>query len=1045
MKIRELRVDAFGHFTGVEFGPFDQPITVFYGPNEAGKTTLLEFIRSVLFGYLDGRSSRNIYPPTAGGQRRGSLTVVTDAGESVNVQRMHGPGGGTVNLTGQGGNAIPSAELERLLGGHSRSAFEKIFGFTLDELHDDELLSDDSVNSQIYSAGMGAAKLPDALRTLEGRKGQLFLFRGSRHAIHAAAGELDEVNSTLSEVENNAAEYGRESTRLERLEIDLAELRNRRLDVESKLRHQQGLKSAWETWNDLITAQRGLEELQPISDFPSNGVGRLETLNALAAQARESADSVRALVKELEESAAHPIEHESILAESDAIQDLQRRRAAFDQSVKDVPERQAELSEMQRDLNHTLSDLGPDWDADRVARFDLSIVVREEVSNYGDRLRDALADVRRSEATRNSAEIALEEASRAVERAQTDLDDAPTPVFDETELRERRSRLRSVGITLDELDRASSRIGDLRAQLGDGGSSETIAAANVPARVPAAAVGVLGIAILVYGATLEGSATILGVIAGLGLIATAVYLFVRAGSAPAQTEATTSRRIHSQIAEVEQRLNELHGELEQQAVSLGLDSLDRHSLIAAEVSLETEQARLAERNRLSTVLRDADDLVRQRTSRRDESLRSLDSAREALASAQSGWTLWLEQRGLRQEFSPQNIEVLRSLIDLGRTRHADVVDMEKRIAAIHTDIEEFTDILMPVTAPHGFELDPNDHARAAAIADDLIHLHAAVTDRSRARAAAERGLDTAREELGVRERGLKENQDRIDALLSDADAQDDDDFHRRAEVYAERERLGTIIADATDRLQRISGPGAALEDLQSELARSNAQTIADHIRRSNLELDEIGDQVESMVSDRTTLQNSLDSLINEEESSKLRAERSRLLEDMRAHAREWAVMTIAENLLNEARGKFERERQPAVIHHSQQFFRDITGGRYQAVYSPLGTSEIQVTDSDGTAKQPAELSRGAREQLFLALRFGLIREIGERSERLPIIVDEVLVNFDPQRALRAAEGFIQVAQSNQVLVFTCHPWVVELFKNASARSGAPEPGVIEVL
>ena len=1045
MKIRELRVDAFGHFTGVEFGPFDQPITVFYGPNEAGKTTLLEFIRSVLFGYLDGRSSRNIYPPTTGGQRRGSLTVVTDAGEPVNVQRVQGPGGGSVNLTGQAGNPIPSAELERLLGGHSRSAFEKIFGFTLDELHDDELLSDDSVNSQIYSAGMGASKLPDALRTLDGRKGRIFLFRGSRHAIHASAGELDLVNSALSEVENNAAEYGRESARLERLEYDLAELRDRRLDVESKLRHQQGLESAWDTWNDLVTAQRQMEDLQPIADFPTNGVGRLETLNALVAQARESADSVRAQVKELEESIALPIEHESILAESGAIRDLERRRAAFDQSVKDVPERQAELAVMNSALNDTLSDLGPDWDADLLENFDLSIVVREEVSNYGDRLRDALADVRQSETGRNSAVIALEEASQAAERAQTDLDDAPVAVFDEAALRERGSRLRSAGVTLDGLDRASSRVEDLRAQLADGGSAESIAPADIPTRVTAATVGVLGIAILVAGATLGGPATILGIIAGLVLIVTAVYLFVRAGSAPAPAESTTSRRIHSQIAEVEQRLNELHGELEQQAVSLGMDSLDRHSLIAAEESLDTEQERLAGRNRLSTVLRDADDLVRQRTSRRDESLTTLDSAREVLVSAQSGWMLWLAQRGLRQEFSPQNIEVLRSLIDLGRTRHSDVVDMDKRIAAIHTDIEEFVDILMPLTAAHDVELDPNDRVRAAAIADDLIHLHEAVTSKSRARADAERGLDTAREELGSRVRGLKEIQDEIAALLSDADAQDADDFHRRAEVYAERERLGTIIADATDRLQRISGPGAALEDLQSELARSNAQTIADHIHRSNLELDEIGDQIESMVSERTTLQNSLDSLINEEESSRLRAERSRLVEDMRAHAREWAVMTIAENLLKEARGKFERERQPAVIHHSQQFFRDITGGRYQAVFSPLGTSEIQVTDSDGTAKQPAELSRGAREQLFLALRFGLIREIGERSERLPIIVDEVLVNFDPQRALRAADGFIQVAQSNQVLVFTCHPWVVELFKNASARSGAPEPGVIEVL
>ena len=69
------------------------------------------------------------------------------------------------------------------------------------------------------------------------------------------------------------------------------------------------------------------------------------------------------------------------------------------------------------------------------------------------------------------------------------------------------------------------------------------------------------------------------------------------------------------------------------------------------------------------------------------------------------------------------------------------------------------------------------------------------------------------------------------------------------------------------------------------------------------------------------------------------------------------------------------------------------------VYAPLGEQTITVTDADGRTKQPSELSRGTREQLFLSLRFGLIRELGQRTEPLPVVVDEVLVNFDPERAL----------------------------------------------
>ena len=119
-------------------------------------------------------------------------------------------------------------------------------------------------------------------------------------------------------------------------------------------------------------------------------------------------------------------------------------------------------------------------------------------------------------------------------------------------------------------------------------------------------------------------------------------------------------------------------------------------------------------------------------------------------------------------------------------------------------------------------------------------------------------------------------------------------------------------------------------------------------------------------------------------------------------------------------------------------------GRYRQVYAPLGEQTVTVTDADGRTKQPTELSRGTREQLFLSLRFGLIRELGERTEPLPVVVDEVLVNFDPDRGLRAAAAFTELSRTNQVLVFTCHPTVVDLFRNAACELGVDKPEVVRI-
>ena len=44
-----------------------------------------------------------------------------------------------------------------------------------------------------------------------------------------------------------------------------------------------------------------------------------------------------------------------------------------------------------------------------------------------------------------------------------------------------------------------------------------------------------------------------------------------------------------------------------------------------------------------------------------------------------------------------------------------------------------------------------------------------------------------------------------------------------------------------------------------------------------------------------------------------------------------------------------------------------------------------------------------------------------------MVADEALVNFDPLRQRRAAEAFASLSKTNQVLIFTCHPQMVELF------------------
>ena len=117
MRIRELHIDGFGRFSGVEYGPLEGSVTVFYGPNEAGKSTLLEFVRRVLFGFPRRSGRVNAYPAMAGGRYGGRIAIEDMDGRLYDIRRTTGRSfSGEVAITSGEGDPLPEAELTTLLG-----------------------------------------------------------------------------------------------------------------------------------------------------------------------------------------------------------------------------------------------------------------------------------------------------------------------------------------------------------------------------------------------------------------------------------------------------------------------------------------------------------------------------------------------------------------------------------------------------------------------------------------------------------------------------------------------------------------------------------------------------------------------------------------------------------------------------------------------------------------------------------------------------------------------------------------------------------------
>ncbi|MGI6400656.1 MAG: ATP-binding protein [Thermoguttaceae bacterium] len=220
-----------------------------------------------------------------------------------------------------------------------------------------------------------------------------------------------------------------------------------------------------------------------------------------------------------------------------------------------------------------------------------------------------------------------------------------------------------------------------------------------------------------------------------------------------------------------------------------------------------------------------------------------------------------------------------------------------------------------------------------------------------------------------------------------------------------------------------------------------------------------------------SLKRNLEALGNKDNGLELAEEIQGSLAELRARVEEYAPIQLAYAALESSLDRFQHERKPQILKAASECFRRLTGGRYHSV-SPDEAGNINVArgrrgktksarasitdvdeirfnngfdtgyyvrESDGSYKRPNQLSQGTREQLYLALRLALVEEYSAApgAEPLPILADDVLVQFDDVRSRHAMAFLKEIAddESRQIILMTHHSATRELFRELVGENG----------
>jgi len=274
MQIREIHIERFGKFSNCRVLPVSSGLNVIYGRNEFGKTTLLEFIRWVLFGFEKKRKGMNAYTPVSGGEHSGTLMCEMTNGDQIFISRTGGTLEGQVKVQTAGREGSGQAHLESFLGHASRKIFKNIYAFALDELQDLDSLMEEEIKNKILGAGMGLGQvsLTAVEKEIRDQRDEMFKLRGSNPVMNQWYREIKKREEELRARFSEVGQYDELNKKIEALELARKQGESDSEQLESRRRALELRRELFADFIDLKDKSARQKELAGVPEMEEESV-----------------------------------------------------------------------------------------------------------------------------------------------------------------------------------------------------------------------------------------------------------------------------------------------------------------------------------------------------------------------------------------------------------------------------------------------------------------------------------------------------------------------------------------------------------------------------------------------------------------------------------------------------------------------------------------------------------------------------------------------------------------------------------------------------
>jgi uncharacterized protein YhaN len=983
LKIIEIHIYGYGKLENIIIDNINQH-QVFFGENEAGKSTIMSFIHSILFGFPTKQQNELRYEPKHHTKYGGKLMVYHPVEGIVMIERVKGKAAGDVVVKLENGTIGSEELLSKLLKKMDKSMYQAIYSFNLQGLQNIHQIKNEDLGKFLFStSAVGTDKLLKVENELKKVLENSFKPGGKKPEINERLKEIHELEQKLKEAQHNNDSYGTFIQRKMILEQEILQMQTEIKILQNQIIQLNKWKVHFNEIQELHTLHLIVKDSSN-STFPIDGITRLDALkqliNPLEAQLAGLKDRQVRLNDRL--SACYNQVNQEMLKQEERIEEAVASLPLLNRLTAELSEMAIQKEVIRDRIQYLKAQLYHSVDEKDLVDIDTSIFMKEEIEKskamfYRLAQQGLMLDNRFQE-----EKGALEQTEKEISYIENQL--LPEPL--KSSHIQRLKEIRTVEQMKEELKEIQEKMDYFR--LSKQGDEKKA----VNSKMQTSFIFIIFLFILIWSG-LKGEWILLAVTVCSLLLLTGLLLKKdnekEVSGSPLAALLERQAFLSKEIA----RAGGIDGdEVESLQIKIQRDDKLKETLDSLKLKWSQQQFRYEQ-------VIESFERWELEKKENDTKIRNIYQ------------NLKLSERIPFEQFTDA-YQIITELKDLAIDEQKLIGRMnqiENKKAGIHSLINQIAEqfLLDKQTNPIDYLTALKEALKAA-----------------QHNAADIQTLENELKELESNSITLsREKQyllDELQKLFEEAGVETEDEFRLKGkEVKTRDEILGRIkVIENQIKLAGFSlSEYSEYKDLadidkQIEVWNHSSNNLEALIKKGQMELADINFQINLLEDGGTYTE-----LLHRYKLQK---------NELNDRSKSWGAYAVAKHLLSKTMERYQNEKLPSLLLKAEEYLKFLTRDHYIRIY-PKNTegNGFLVERSDHSIFEANELSQATKEQIYVSIRLALATTLYEEY-RFPIIIDDSFVNFDEYRTKRVLT-LLNTIKDHQILFFTCHSHLLTYF------------------